>query len=71
MPSGWAWVTSAQARAWSAARRVESACQAPSGATRIAAPLPQEPCPSKADAAATGHGVPVRISRRTLTAPAP
>ena len=48
--------------ACAAARAVESAKYAPSGPTRIAAPLPQEPCPSKADAAASGHGVPVRIS---------
>ncbi len=71
MPSGCACVTSADARAWAAARAVESAKYAPSGPTRIAAPLPQEPCPSNAEAAASGHGVPVRISRRISIAPAP
>lgn len=44
-PSAWAWVTSAESRAcWVASAR-SSAKYAPSGATRIAAPLPYEPWP--------------------------
>ena len=54
-----------------AARPSESACQAPSGPARIAAPLPAEPCPSNAAAAAIGQGRPSRISRSITTAPGP
>ncbi|WP_158647358.1 hypothetical protein [Actinoplanes sp. ATCC 53533] len=39
---------------WAAACASESAWQAADRAARIAAPLPAEPCPSKA---AIGHGV--------------
>ena len=71
MPSGWAWVTSAARAPWVAACTSESACQAPSGAARMAAPLPDDPWPSNAAAAAIGHGRPSRIWRSSTTAPGP
>lgn len=64
-------MTRADRAAAAAARCGSPAKNAPSGATRIAAPLPHDPAPPNAAAAATRHGVPSRIACKTTTDPGP
>ena len=54
-----------------AAMSKSSANQAPSGATRMAAPLPIDPCPSKTAPAAMRHSVPRWMAERMSCAPEP
>lgn len=69
--SGWVWVTRALTTASRAARPGSSAYQAPSGATRIAAPLPKEPDPPNSPAASVRQSPPSRTrpSSRPVAAP--
>jgi hypothetical protein len=66
-----AWVISAERIASSAAVRGSPAWNAPSGATRMAARLPIEPCPSKEARAASRHDAPSRSCRSSTIEPAP
>jgi len=68
VPSGWACVTSAARIACSRAAPGSLQNQAPSGAARIAAPLPRLPCPSNRAQACTPHvpGSAASLGSRTL-----
>ncbi|OLT38001.1 hypothetical protein BJF79_28340 [Actinomadura sp. CNU-125] len=57
-------MTSAERAAWRAAENGSSWWWAPMGATRMAAPLPQEPWPSKGSRARVRQSPPSRMRRR-------
>ncbi len=60
--SGCLWVTIACALAISAARTGSPAYQAPTGATRIAAPFPHEPEPPNTEVTSGRHAAPARTA---------
>lgn len=69
--SGWLCETTLWRAAWSATASRSAACQAPSGATRIAAPLPQEPMPSNCAVTTACQDSPAPNRRRTSCIEAP